>query len=336
MDFALTSEQQRLRKIAREFAYTELWPAAQRLDKAVAARDAYPAGLVLRASELGLRTLKIPRKYGGLGVDALTEVLVLEEIATGDCGFAMTLAHAWREGNLLARWCTPAQRERFLPEFMADPGYLTSLAATEPHAGSDNGLPYAGDLQAGPRTTAVADGDCWVINGRKRFITNGNVARLVILWARTDPGRPWTEGTSGFLVPAGAPGLRVGRTEDKAGLRLNQNVELIFEDCRIPASNLIGELNKGYQLSEQSMIGSKAKEAVRALGVARCAYELALSWAAQRVQGGAVLIAHESISTRLAQVLQEIELARTLIWRAAWAVDHDPERARPLEVFNMH
>jgi len=335
MDFALTSEQQRLRRIAREFAYTELWPAAQRLDKAAAARDAYPASLVRRASELGLRTLKIPREHGGLGVDALTEVIVLEEIAVGDCGFAMTLAHAWREGNLLARWGTSAQRERFLPEFMSDPGYLTSLANTEPHAGSDNGLPYAGDLQAGPRTTAVADGDCWVINGRKRFITNGNVARLVVVWARTDPSRPWTEGTSGFLVPADSPGLRVGRTEDKFGLRLNQNVELIFENCRIPAGNLIGELNKGHQLAEESMTGSKAKEAVRALGVARSAYELALSWAGQRVQGGSVLIAHELIATGLARVLQEIELARTLIWRAAWAVDHDPGRARPLEDFAM-
>ena len=335
MDFALTDKQQKLCAIAREFAYSELWPAAQRLDKAAAPLDAYPADLVRRSSELGLRTLKIPEEYGGMGADVLTEVIVLEEIATGDCGFAMTLAHAWREGNLLARWATPAQRERFLPEFMADHGYLTSLATTEPHSGSDNGLPYAGDLGAGPRTTAVAEGDCWIINGRKRFITNGNVARLVVVWARTDPALPWTEGMSGFLVPAGSPGMRVGRTEDKFGLRLNQNVELVFEDCRVPRDHLLGELNKGHQLSEESLIGSKVKEAVRALGVARCAYELAHDWARRRVQGGSAIIEHESIATRLAQVLQEIELARTLIWRAAWAVDHDPGRARPLEDFAM-
>src|SRR5487761_1578415 len=131
MDFALTDEQQRLRRIAREFAYNELWPEAQRLDKAAGPGDSYPATLVARASELGLRTLKIPRKYGGMGIDALTEVIVLEEIAVGDCGFAMTLAHAWREGNLLARWTTQDQRQRFLPEFMADPAYLTCLATTE-------------------------------------------------------------------------------------------------------------------------------------------------------------------------------------------------------------
>ena len=161
MDFALTGEQQRLRRIARDFAYHELWPTAQRLDKAASARDAYPGDLVRRASELGLRTLKIPREHGGLGIDAVTEMIVLEEIATGDCGFAMTLAHAWREGNLLARWGTADQRARFLPDFLADPGYLTALANTESHAGSDNGLPYAGDLQAGPLTTAVAEDGCW-------------------------------------------------------------------------------------------------------------------------------------------------------------------------------
>ncbi|MBO0819263.1 MAG: acyl-CoA dehydrogenase family protein [Nocardiopsaceae bacterium] len=335
MDFSLTPEQLELQSVAREFAYTELWPAARVLDAAARPRDAFGADLVARASALGLRTLKLPPEYGGRGIDALTEALVLEEIAVGDCGFAMTLAHAWREGNLVARWGTPGQRERFLPALAADPGYLTSLASTESHAGSDNGLPYDADLGAGPRTSAVRDGDQWVINGRKRFITNGNVARLVVVWARTDPEKPWTQGISGFLVPGDAPGLRVGRTEDKFGLRLNQNVELIFEDCRIPADNLIGELNRGHHLSEEAMIGSKMKEAVRALGVARCAYELAAQWTRHRVQGGSALIEHESIAVRLAQALQEIETARTLIWRAAWSTDHEPDRARPLEDMAM-
>jgi acyl-CoA dehydrogenase len=335
MDFSLTGEQLELQATARRFAYTELWPAAQRLDKAAKPRDAFPADLLARASELGLRTLKLPAEYGGRGIDALTEVVVLEEIAVGDCGFAMTLAHAWREGNMIARWGTTGQRERYLPGLASDPAYLTSLASTEPHAGSDNGLPYDGDLGAGPRTSAVLDGDHWVINGRKRFITNGNVARLIVLLARTDPGKPWTQGISGFLVPGDAPGLRVGRTEDKFGLRLNQNVELIFDNCRIPANNLIGELHGGYALCEEAMIGSKSKEAARALGVARCAYELAMRWARQRIQGGSVLIARESIAVRMAQVLQEIELARSLIWRAAWSVDHEPDRARPLEDMAM-
>ena len=335
MDFSLTDEQLELQATARRFAYTELWPAAQELDKAARPEDAFPAALVARASELGLRTLKLPAGYGGRGIDAVTEMVVLEEIAVGDCGFAMTLAHAWREGNMIARWGSPRQRERHLPELASDPAYLTSLANTESHAGSDNGLPFTGDLGAGPRTSAVLDGDHWVINGRKRFITNGNVARLIVVLARTDQGKPWTQGISGFLVPGDAPGLRVGRTEDKFGLRLNQNVELIFDNCRIPGDSMIGELHGGYALCEESLIGSKSKEAVRALGVARCAYELAMQWARLRTQGGSVLIEHESIAARMAQVLQEIELARSLIWRAAWSTEHEPDRARPLEDMAM-
>ena len=330
MDFALTPEQHRLQQLARDFAYREIQPRARELD-AKDGLETFPVELVRRASELGLRTLRIPREYGGLGSDLLTEVIVLEELAAGDCGFAMTIAHPWREGYVLARFTTPAQRERFLPEFLRDDTFLTSWAITEEHAGSDHNLPYAGDLSAGLRTSAVRDGDSWVLNGRKRFITNGNVARLVLLFARTDPSRPWTEGTSAFLVPTDAPGFRVGRTEDKLGLRCNQNVELLFEDCRIPADNLVGELHGGYHVAEQAGPGSKAREATRALGVARACLEAGSAWCAERVQGGAVLADHESISVALAEMATEIELARTLIWRAAWAVDHDPERFRPLE-----
>ncbi|MGH9103819.1 MAG: acyl-CoA dehydrogenase family protein [Acidimicrobiales bacterium] len=336
MDFSLSEEQARLQGIARKFAYEEIWPLAQELDKEPVLRDAYPEQLVRRASELGLRTMKLPREHGGLEVDVLTEVVVMEELAVGDCGFAMTLAHAWREGSIMARWTTPEQRERFLPDFIADPTYLTCNASTEDHAGSDHGLPYTGDLQAGAQTSAVLDGDHWVINGRKRFITNGNVARMLIVWARTDPTKPWVDGVSAIFVPTDSPGFRVGRTERKFGLRLNQNTELIFEDCRVPKDNLVGKLNDGRRLREATFVGSKAKEAARSLGVARAAYELATAWAHQRVQGGSVIIEHESVATRLAQVLQEIELARTIIWRAAWAVEHDvQERSRPLEDFAM-
>jgi alkylation response protein AidB-like acyl-CoA dehydrogenase len=330
MDFTLTDEQHRLQRLTRDFAYREIQPRARELD-ARQGLETFPVDLLRRASQLGLRTLRIPCEHGGLGSDLLTEVIVLEELAVGDCGFAMTLAHPWREGYLLARHTTLEQRERFLPEFLRDDTFLTSWAISEDHAGSDHNLPYAGDLDAGLRTSAVQDGDSWVLNGRKRFITNGNVARLVLLFARTEPGRPWTEGTSAFLVPSEAPGFRVGRTEDKLGLRCNQNVELVFEDCRIPADNLVGELHGGYHVAELAGPGSKTREATRALGVARACLEAASAWCAERVQGGQKLADHESISVTLAEMATEIELARSLIWRAAWAVDHDPDRFRPLE-----
>jgi alkylation response protein AidB-like acyl-CoA dehydrogenase len=345
MDFGLTAQQQRLRGTARAFAYEVLWPAARGLDM-----SPDPAGtldLVRAASQQGLRTLTIPRESGGEGADILTEALVMEELATGDCGFAMTLGHAWREGRLLTMWTTPSQRDRFLPDFLADHGYLTALAMTEDHAGSDNGLPYApdpatvppGEQQPGPATTATRTSDgCWSINGRKRFITNGGIARLIVVWARTAPRRPWTEGISGFLVPGvpeGTPGLAATAALDKLGLRVNQNTDLAFDNVTVPAENLLGEVDRGHQLSEAAMIGSKVREAARALGVARAAYELAGAWARQRTQGGRTLIDHDTIATRLAGVAQEIELARTLIWRAAWACDHDTARARPLEDFAM-
>ena len=331
MDFHLTEEQLRLRDVARRFAYEEIQPLARELDRVADVRAAFPRQLVRRASELGLRTMKIPVDQGGLGVDVLTEILVMEEIAVGDVGFAMTLAHGWREGYFIATATTDAQRERFLPDFMADPEYLTAFAQTEEHSGSDNSLPYTGNVSAGPQTCAELRGGEWVVNGRKRFITNGNVGRMVVLVARTNPDVPFVNGLSVLLVPSDTPGLRVGRIEDKFGLRLNQNTELIFEDCRVPADNLVGEVDRGYQVLEDMRYGSKAKEAVRALGVARAAYEHADAWARQRVQGGARIIEHESVSTLLAEMATEIELARTLIWRAAWAADHDRPRVRPLE-----
>jgi alkylation response protein AidB-like acyl-CoA dehydrogenase len=341
MDFDLTSQQQRLRATARDFAYGELRPAARMLDRAPDPEGVL--ALVGRASELGLRTLTIPREDGGEGADILTEALVMEEIAAGDCGFAMTLGHAWREGRLLANWTTPGQRDRFLPGFLSDPGYLTALAMTEEHSGSDNGLPYAPDPVSlppgvpapGPQTVATRKSDgCWTISGTKRFITNGNIARLIVVWARTDPDRPWTEGVSGFLVPGipeGTPGLTSSEPLGKLGLRLNQNTDLTFDRVEVPHENLLGAVNRGYQLSETAMLGSKVREAVRALGVARAAFELASEWARRRVQGGNTLVGHDTIAVRLGEVLQEIELARTMIWRAAWACDHDTSRARPLE-----
>jgi acyl-CoA dehydrogenase len=331
VDFRLTRQQLDLQAIARRFAYEEIQPRARELDRAVDPRDAYPRDLVRRSSELGLRTMKVPVELGGLGVDMLTEVIVLEELSVGDVGFGMTIAHCWREGYFMAVATTPEQRDRFLPAFMADPEYVTSFGQTEEHSGSDNSLPYTADLSAGPRTSAVLEGEEWVINGAKRFITSGNVARMMVLQARTDPGVPFTSGLSTFLVPLDSPGVRVGRFEDKFGLRTNQNVEVIFDHARVPKDNLVGPLNQGYQVLEVIRHGSKTKEAARALGVARAAYEHAEAYARTRVQGGKPIIEHQSVAGVLANLATEIELARTLIWRAAWAADHDRDRVRPLE-----
>ena len=331
MDFTLSDDQRHWGRIARRFARERVRPRARELDRLADPAATFPRDLVIEASRLGLRTLKVPKEHGGGGVDCLTEVIVQEELAAGDVGFGMTLQHAWREGYILARGTTDAQRERFLPGFMADETGLMSFAMTEAHSGSDHKLRFDGTPGAGPQTRAVRDGDAWVIDGAKKFITNGNVARAIILMARTDFTVPWHQGISVFVVPTDAPGFRVVRVLDKLGIRLNQNTELAFENCRIPADNLLSGVNDGLAYLAQFGAGSMAKEGAKALGVARAALEEAVAYARQRIQGGKPIAEHQAISQLFYDLATEIEMVRSLIWRAAWAVDHDPHAAHQLE-----
>ena len=331
MDFTLTEDQRHWGCVARRFARERVRPRARELDRLADPAATFPRDLVREASRLGLRTLKVPKAHGGGGVDCLTEVIVQEELAAGDVGFGMTLQHAWREGYILACGTTDAQRARFLPKFMADETCLMSFAMTEAHSGSDHKLRFDGTPEAGPQTRAERDGDEWVINGTKKFITNGNVATWIILMARTDFSVPWHQGISVFIVPTDAPGFRVARVMDKLGIRLNQNTELAFEDCRIPAGNLLSGVNDGLVYLAQFGAGSMAKEGAKALGVARAALEEAVAYARQRVQGGRPIVEHQAISQLFYDLATEIEMARGLIWRAAWAVDHAPEQAHQLE-----
>ncbi len=331
IDFELSEEQLQLRDVAREFAQQEIIPAAALLDREADPRKAFPRELIKRASALGLRTLTLPREYGGHDADSLTQAIVLEELCAGDCSVGMALNHAWREGRALAVHTTAEQRDRFLPAFVEDDEYLTSLGFSEPHAGSDHFVRYAATLDAGTSTTAVRDGEEWVLNGRKKWLTNGNVSRLLILQARTDSSVPWTEGVSLFLVSMDTPGVRVGQVEDKLGLRLNQNAEILFEDCRIPHENLFGEVNQGLAMVRRFAKGSLFKEGVKSLGIARAAFDEGLAWAQTRVQGGRRIVEHQAVRADLFRMSTDIEAARALIWRAAWAVDHDPSNAPHLE-----
>ena len=334
MEFDLNEEQLAWQTKARAFAYEELRPAALEADLRPDPTDCFMPEMVERASQLGLRTLAIPREHGGGGADTLTEVLVLEELCVGDVGFGMTLQHAWREGSWLARWVPDELRDRFLPAFLEDPGFLTSIAMTEEHFGSD-AKADSRDPADGPRTTAVRDGSQWVLEGRKRWITNANVARIAFVMARTDTSVPWRDGTSMFLVPTDTPGYGIGRIEDKLGIRTNQNAEIVLEDCRIPLGNLVGELHGGAALRSRIGAGGSVKEGVKALGVARAAYEDALAWCRERVQGGRRLVEHETVASTFAEMAMRIEMARSLCWRAAWSVDTSRPQAGLLEAMAM-
>ena len=322
MDFSLTGEQKELQAIARKFARERVAPRARELDRVADPAKAWPADLFREASKLGLRTFKLPREYGGRGVDTLTELIVLEELCAGDLAFGSSLAHPWREGMILAAATTPDQREQFLKPFLADDDGMTALGITEPHAGSDNASGYDADLAAGPRTSAVLDGDHWLINGRKIFITAGNVAKIMLVVARTDPGVPWRRGISLFIMPTDTPGYRCVDVMDKLGMRPNPNTEVVFENCRIPAGNLIGRLNGGLEVLAKYGMSSKVKEGVKSLGCARAAYDEAVAWCKTRVQGGKPIIQHQSIRHKLVDMAGDIEMCRSLCWRAGWACDH--------------
>jgi alkylation response protein AidB-like acyl-CoA dehydrogenase len=331
MDFSLTDEQSQLRAIARKFATERIRPRARELDRVSDPAKAWPADLFREASRLGLRTFKLPREFGGCGADTLTELIVLEELCVGDVAFGSSLAHPWREGRMLAEASTPEARERLLKPFLDDDDGMTALGITEPHAGSDNSSGYDAELGAGPVTSAVLEGDHWVLNGRKRFITAGNVARFMIVYARTDPSVPWRQGVSAIVVPTDTPGYRCVHVMDKLGMRPNPNTEVALDNVRVPAGNLLGEVNRGVDLLVKFGAASKVKEAVKSLGAARAAYEEAVAWTHARVQGGKEIVRHQVIAHRLADMAAEIELCRSLCWRAGWSVDHDPFGGLPLQ-----
>jgi alkylation response protein AidB-like acyl-CoA dehydrogenase len=318
MDFKLTERQLELQALARKFAQEELRPQSRELDKIVDPAKLYPLDLIRKASKVGLRTAKIPEAAGGLGADIITECLILEELAWADGGFAMLIQHPWREGSILEGATTPEQRKRFFEPFMADDSYMTSYAITEPHSGSDHTLPYTEELNAGVTTSAVLEGDHWVLNGTKRFITNSQNANVIIVHVRTDPTVPWNEGLSLIVVPKDAPGFRVLKQQDKSGLRLNPNGDIAFENCRVPKDNLLGEVNKAHAIIRKYGKGTKTKGASRAIGIARACYDEALAFTKQRRQGGKLLIDHQVI-------------ARTMIWRAATAVDQGLPESQRLE-----
>ena len=329
MESQLTQSQRAVREMVRDFVHRELLPVARERDLIPDPVEAYPWDLVKKASKLGLRTLALPEGLGGGGGDFLTLLIVCEELAYGDLGFAESFDTTLSWSHVISELMDEAQRARFLPSFLEDDTFMLANALGEPNAGSDNLLPNP-DPGAGVATAARRDGDEWVLNGRKQFISNGNLAKLLFVMTRTDPARSVIDGCTLFAVPAGTPGLKTGRVEDKMGQRLGNNAELIFEDCRAPDANRIGEVNMGLQLLGRVSHTNVVKTAATALGVARAAYDAALDYARQRIQGSRPIIEHQAVGMMLADMLMKIEAVRSLIWRIGWAVDHEPDFDRNL------
>lgn len=331
MSFHLTDLQKSLQNTARSFARDHIRKRATELDKEQDPSLAWPSDLFLMASKLGLRTLKIPKKYGGFGVDTLTELIVLEELCVGDISFGSSLAHPWREGNILANATNDDQKKLFLQPFLEDESAMTAFGITEEHSGSDNATGFDEELSSGPMTEAKFDGSKWTLNGKKIFITGGNVAQFMLVFARTDKTVPWKRGISLFYVPTNTPGYSCIKVMDKLGMRVNPNTIVTFNNLEIPGINLIGKLNQGFDILVKYGASSKVKEGVKSLGSARAAYEEAIIWANKRHQGGKKLIHHQAIRHNLARMASRIEACRSLCWRAGWAIDNDPDNYAPLQ-----
>ena len=307
MDFSFSEEQEILRRTVKEFAEKEIIPISKKMEE----EKRIPQELLRKMGEMGLMGMTIPEEWGGAGADMVSYCLALEEIsrASGSVGIVMeahnslSLAHIYNFGN-------EEQREKYVRK-MASGEWIGSWALTEPNAGSD-----AKSIE----TTARLEGGEWVLNGSKLFITNGGIAQVFVVFAKTDKEKG-ARGISAFIVERGTEGFRIGREEEKLGLRASSTVELIFEDCRIPEENLLGKLNEGFINAMKVLTEGRIAISALAIGIARAAYEASLEYSKQRKQFGRPISEFQAIRWILADMAMKIEASKLLTYRAAWLKD---------------
>ncbi len=310
VDFALTEEQKLLQKTAHEFAEKELRPIAADCDR----EAKIPWEVVQKAHKLGLDTAFIPEEYGGGGMTStLSWVLVMEELNWGCAGISTALIGGGLAVLPILYMGTEEQKKRFLPRFTEPEPRLGAFCLTEPEAGSD---------VRNITTKAVKEGDEWVIDGVKRFITNGGISDLHVVFATIDKSLGYF-GIRAFVVEEGNPGLKQGKVEDKMGIRASHTAEVILEDCRVPDENLLGGEKVSWMGAMKTLEKSRPVVASGAIGVARAAYEFSLDYARTRKAFGKPIAMHQGIAFMLADMKTAIEAARLLVWRAAWLADQD-------------
>ncbi len=307
MDFELTPEQLQFRKNVREFAEGEIAPHVRRWDE----HSEFPAELLPRLAELGLLGVIFPEEYGGAGLGYIEYALVIEELSRVDGSVGIIVAaHTSLCANHIYKCGNEEQRRKYVPD-LASGRKLGCWSLTEPEAGSD---------AAGTRTTAARQSECYVLNGSKTFTTNGHYADICVAMAATDRSKG-NHGISAFVVERGTPGFRAGKKEDKLGLRASDTAEVIFEDCRLPAANLLGQEGEGFVDSLKILDGGRISIAAMAIGMAQGAYDAALKHAKQRKQFGRPIGEFQAIQWKLADMATEIDAARLLNFRAAWMAD---------------
>jgi len=299
----LTQDQTMVRDAVRDFVREQITPHAARWDK----EHHFPRDVHQGLAQLGAYGICVPEQYGGAGLDYVTLALVLEEIAAGDGGTSTAISVTNCPVNaILMRYGSEAQKAAWLAP-LARGEMLGAFCLTEPHVGSD---------ASALRTTAAKEGDGYVLNGVKQFITSGRNGQVAIVIAVTDKAAG-KKGMSAFLVPTDTPGYVVARLEDKLGQHSSDTAQINFDNCRIPAANLIGAEGEGYKIALSALEGGRIGIAAQSVGMARAAFECALQYSKERESFGQPIFNHQAVGFRLAECATQIEAARQLIWHAA-------------------
>ena len=304
MNFGLTREQELVRQMVREFAVNEVKPIAAEIDET----ERFPMENVKKMGKLGMMGIPFPKELGGAGGDVLSYIITVEELSKvcGTTGVIVS-AHTSLCASLIYENGTPAQKEKYLVP-LAKGEKIGAFGLTEPGAGTD---------AAGQQTTAVLDGDNYILNGSKIFITNGGVADTFIVFAMTDKSQG-TRGISAFIVEKDFPGFSIGKKEEKLGIRASSTTELIFENCIVPKENLIGKEGKGFSIAMKTLDGGRIGIAAQALGIAEGAYEESVKYMKERKQFGRSLSAFQGLQWMIAEMETKIEAAKLLVYKAAW------------------
>jgi alkylation response protein AidB-like acyl-CoA dehydrogenase len=312
VNFALTDEQQQLRRSIREFAEDEIAPHVMEWDEA----SHFPIEIMPKLAEMGLLGVIFPEQYGGAGLGYIEYVIAIEELSRVDGSVGIIVAaHNSLCSNHIFKFGTEAQKQKYLVP-LAQGKKIGAWSLTEPEAGSD---------ASGTRTTAKRDGTQWLINGAKTFTTNGHYADICVAMAVTDKSKN-SHGISAFIVEKGTPGFKPGKKENKLGLRASDTSEMILADCRVPQENLLGAEGEGFIGSLKILDGGRISIAALALGMAQGALDAAIKYAKQRKQFGQPISEFQAIQFKLADMATQVEAARLLVYQAAWLADQNNAR----------
>ncbi|MEK4886275.1 acyl-CoA dehydrogenase [Bacillus sp. FSL W8-0223] len=304
MNFQLSEEHEMIRKTVRDFAQKEVEPTASERDE----EERFDRTLFEKMAELGLTGIPWPEEYGGIGSDYLAYCIAIEELSRVDASIGVTLsAHTSLAGWPIYKFGSEEQKQKYLKP-MAEGRKIGAYGLTEPGSGSD---------ASAMKTTARRDGDDYILNGSKIFITNGGEADIYVVFAMMEPEKKH-RGISAFIVESGFEGFSVGKKEKKLGIRSSPTTEIIFEDCRVPKENLLGNEGDGFKIAMMTLDGGRNGIAAQAVGIAQGALDAAIAYAKERHQFGKPIIANQGISFKLADMATGVEAARLLTYQAAW------------------